>query len=143
MTKGHEIVQFIKSQPELSACFQGLSEFERPPQLKENSFTICLKNKSHWCVYSRFSNFEIFDSLGCTKAEIEQFLPGKEVFFNETPLQCSFSDNCAKFCLYFIVCRINNPDMCLCVLLNTFFSRNCSENEKTCIRFFTSGDFNV
>lgn len=91
------------------------------------------KEGSHWFVVFNFDDtFEVFDSLGGNQSFITSNVPefGKFLEFNSTAVQSKDSNICGKFCLYFIINRLENLDLHFDEILNIIFNSNLNENEK-------------
>ncbi len=58
--------------------------------------------------------------------------------FNTTPVQCSGSQICGGFVLYFIIFRYYNLDQELSDFLNSFFKKDCAQNETNVTEFLSS-----
>lgn len=86
----------------------------------------------HWFVVHRISSqvVEIFDSLGCNEEFLREIKLSAIYQFNITPVQCSGSQLCGPFVIYFIILRYLNLDMELGDFLNDYFTLDCSKNEE-------------
>ncbi len=87
----------------------------------------------HWFVVHRVSEdlVEIFDPLGCNEDFFKYIQLSAFYEFNVTAVQCSDSQLCGSFVVYFIILRFLNLDMDLEDFLNDYFILDCAENEKT------------
>jgi hypothetical protein len=61
--------------------------------------------------------------------------------FNESKLQSSISSLCGQFCIYFLSCRILNPDLTYADLCNVIFSDTLKKNDEIVSKFYENGDF--
>lgn len=141
--KGGEILDFIYKEKDLKLCFEGLYKYARLPRLKRNTFVIAYKDNSHWVVYCKFEELELFNSLGSSKREVERALPGQKVVFNKSRVQAENSSLCGQFCLFYCAIRIHNIDVHMEELLNLFFSANLQQNDDIVKRFYSSGDMEI
>ena len=91
----------------------------------------------HWFVVHRVSEdfVEIFDSLGCNESFLKNIQLDLVYEINITPVQCSGSQLCGPFVIYFIIWRYCNLDMELSDFLNEYFCSDCFENEKNVKKF--------
>ena len=80
---------------------------------------------------------EIFDSMGCQETFLCNIKLRAFYEFNKTPVQCSGSQLCGSFVLYFILFRYLNLDMELEDFLNDYFSLDCTKNEKVVKEFLS------
>ena len=90
------------------------------------------KSGSHWFVVFNFDDtYEVFDSLGADQTFILSNIPfyGKYLELNRTPVQSLRSRECGKYCLYFIINRLENLDFHFDEILNIIFSSNLILNE--------------
>ena len=148
--ESNEFYKILNNFPFVKKVFKGVCSIDTIPKLKKFEFVICNTDVSagsgrHWFVLGRFSKSEIecFDSLGVDddkKAVIKTILTklgfNGQLQINLTPVQASTTDSCGKFCLYFILERLFNPDLTLDDLLNSIFEDNCLKNEINVQNFF-------
>lgn len=145
----NDLIQILNQYPAITKSFKGVCSIDTIPKLKQNEFVICNTDTStgsgkHWFVLARFSNvIECFDSLGIDETKKSIILPivtqfNIEAFlkFNVTPVQNISSESCGKFCLYFILERLYNPDLTFDELLNSIFKESCEDNEAIVEQFF-------
>ena len=78
---------------------------------------------------------EIFDSLGCNDSFLGNIQLPAIYQINLTAVQCSGSQLCGPFVIYFIILRYFNLDMELRDFLNCYFSLDCTQNEMNVKKF--------
>lgn len=59
----------------------------------------------------------------------------KEILFNESCFQDTFSDSCGYFVLYFAIQRMHNLDLSFEDILEDIFENDVKDNEKNVILF--------
>ena len=139
-----EFQKYIDSTPVLKKHYIGVFSIDTLPKIiKYRKFCICNTdvqsgNGKHWICFVRTSknSIELFDSLGIDdekKNLIIRFCKFniKEIVFNETPFQATFSDTCGLYVLYFLFERLFNLDLSFDDLLNDIFNEDVLKNEKT------------
>ncbi len=92
----------------------------------------------HWFAVLRTSkdHLEIFDSLGGNLQFFKKWFAISAVYeFNVTPVQCSGSQSCGCFIVFFLVLRYFNLDTELSDFLNNYFTKDCEENEAAVNKF--------
>ena len=84
----------------------------------------------------------MFDSLGTTEDFIRKLFKKQEGLyakikcdFNTTRVQKTESTTCGYFCIYFIVERLFNDDLCLIEVLNEIFFKGEKRNESVVSEF--------
>ncbi len=95
----------------------------------------------HWFAGYRVSDevLEIFDPLACELSFLKTYMKIPLVYeFNTTPVQCPGSEICGGFVLYFVIFRYYNLDQGLSDFLNSFFKKDCVQNETVVIEFLDS-----
>ena len=138
-----EIQKYFDCAPILNNHFIGVFSIDTLPKvLKYRKFCICntdiqTGNGKHWICFVRThkKSIELFDSLGVDEGKkklIKEFCKFniKEIVFNETQFQSSFSDTCGLFVLYFLFERIFNLDISFEDLLHDIFNEDLLKNEK-------------
>lgn len=89
---------------------------------------------SHWFAVLLNNNVvEFFDSAGTNEKTVQQLLKFRKQYhceFNESPLQPYDSSSCGEFCVFFVLKRLNDPDISLSRFLNMHFSNNLLQNDK-------------
>lgn len=94
----------------------------------------------HWFIILKTGkgSYELFDSLGTSRTFVTEKvrLPG-QFKFNTTPLQADSSSTCGQFCVYYIVHRLHNLDLCYVDFLNDFFCELPSINETRITNFWS------
>ena len=83
--------------------------------------------------------YELFDSLGTTKKQVEErLLPlSGECVFNETSFQDEKSVACGYFTVFYAIQRYFNEDLELLEILEDCFSHDLAKNEEKVKRFLS------
>ena len=142
-----EITRICQSHPMLKTHFAGtfaLNEL-KSKSLKLYQFGIWNSSDTlpgiHWRgIVKRDEHLiELYDSLGINKEESNQLLwnvdKTSRAISNSTRLQPPGSDNCGKFCIYFILNRYLDWDLEFNDLLNELFSLDQNDNDKKVLAF--------
>ena len=95
----------------------------------------------HWVALFRVEKctYEYFDSLGSDITFMKNVLKlNGTVEYTTSQLQSDDSESCGMFVVYYLLQRVYNFDLNYQELLNSLFSENCSENQKTIESFAKS-----
>jgi hypothetical protein len=145
--RGYEFETYFKEIPIVNNLYLSVFSIDKiPKSIKEKHFFICNLSPSespgsHWIVVVRSEKdtLEIFNSLGVEN--IDNLKPNfrfRNHFnftFNEQRFQSNQSTSCGLFCIYFIIHRILNFDMCFEHILEDIFNVDPQINENLVINF--------
>jgi hypothetical protein len=137
-----EFQKYFDCAPVLKDHFIGVFSIDTLPKtIKYRQFCICNTDVQsgsgkHWICFLRShkNSIELFDSLGVDeqkKTLIKTFCKFrvKELIFNESQFQSSFSDTCGLFVIYFLFERLFNLDISFEDLLEEIFHADLLMNE--------------
>ena len=140
-----EITRICEAHPLLKIHFSGTFALNQLKSLKQNTFAIWNSSNDlpgiHWrTVIKRDEHLiELYDSLGITQEESNRLLfkidQTSRAISNSTRLQPKDSENCGKFCIYFILNRYMDWDLEFNDVLNEIFSLDQNENDKKVLEF--------
>ncbi len=140
--RGFEIVKILTCLPNIYCRLQALVCIDEIPlKIKKDYYIIVNRCKStennckigHWFVIYRKNSscLECFDSCGTNLAFLKSILPYKDtIVFNSERLQPNNSKTCGLYVIHYIHNRLLNKDLHFFDLLNFFFSKKLSLNEK-------------